>query len=115
MACRFTELVVDSRDPERLASFWQEVLGWQPTGQYEGQGPVEIADPSGAGPSLVFVPVPDGKHGKNRLHLDLNPVGSGQEEELDRLLSLGARPIDIGQWRARPDGYWELVIPMRQP
>jgi hypothetical protein len=25
------------------------------------------------------------------------------------------RPIDIGHWRARPDGYWELVIPMRQP
>jgi hypothetical protein len=24
------------------------------------------------------------------------------------------RPIDIGLWRARPDGYWELVIPMRQ-
>jgi hypothetical protein len=23
------------------------------------------------------------------------------------------RPIDIGQWRARPDGYWELVIPIR--
>jgi hypothetical protein len=34
---------------------------------------------------------------KNRLHLDLNPSGCNQPEELKRLLSLGARRRDIGQ------------------
>ena len=101
MASRFTELVVDAVDPDRLARFWMAVLGWQPTGKYNGSvefvGVVEIADPSGSRPSLVFVPVPEPKALKNRLHLDLNPVGCDQEQEVARLLKLGARRVDIGQ------------------
>jgi len=34
---------------------------------------------------------------KNRVHLDLSPRGADQEEELQRLLGLGARHADIGQ------------------
>src|SRR5688572_22446161 len=95
MASRFTELVVDAVDPDRLARFWMAVLGWQPTGTYNGL--VEIADPAGSRPSLVFVPVPEPKVLKNRLHLDLNPVGCDQEQEVARLIELGARRVDIGQ------------------
>ena len=57
MGSAFTELVVDSADRERLAAFWSAVLGWQPTGRYEGA--VEIAGPAGSGPPLTFVPVPE--------------------------------------------------------
>ena len=92
---RFTELVVDASDPERLARFWSAVLGWRPTGRYEGA--VEIAPAPGGRPSLTFVPVPETKAIKNRLHIDVNPVGCDQEEEVARLLGLGARRIDIGQ------------------
>jgi predicted enzyme related to lactoylglutathione lyase len=46
---------------------------------------------------LVFVPVPEAKAVKNRLHIDLNPSGCDQAEELERLLSLGARQVDVGQ------------------
>ncbi len=95
MGSRFTELVVDAASPERLAAFWMAVLGWRPTERYPGA--VEIADPSGGGPSLTFVPVPDEKHGKNRLHIDVNPVGCDQEQEVERLIGLGARRIDVGQ------------------
>ncbi len=95
MGSRFTELVVDASDPERLASFWSAVLGWQPTGRYEGA--VEIAATAGGGPSLTFVPVPQAKSQKNRLHIDVNPVGCDQDEEVERLLGLGARRVDIGQ------------------
>ncbi len=95
MASKFTELVVDAVDPDRLARFWIAVLGWQPTGKYSG--PVEIADPTGSRPSLVFVPVPEPKVLKNRLHLDLSPVGCDQEQEVARLIELGARRVDIGQ------------------
>jgi hypothetical protein len=47
--------------------------------------------------NLVFIDVPEGKTIKNRLHLDLRPLGCDQATELERLLALGARQIDIGQ------------------
>ena len=95
MGSRFTELIVDSADPNRLAEFWAAVLGWQRTGRYKGA--VEIAGPPGSGPTLTFVPVPEPKTIKNRLHIDVNPVGCDQEQEVERLIGLGARRIDIGQ------------------
>nr|WP_231747718.1 VOC family protein [Auraticoccus cholistanensis] len=50
------------------------------------------------GPGLVFVPVPEGKQVKNRLHLDLAPWGEDdQEAEVARLVGLGARRVDVGQ------------------
>jgi hypothetical protein len=95
MGSRFTELVIDAASPERLAEFWMAVLGWRPTGRY--QGAVEIADPAGGGPSLTFVTVLDEKRGKNRLHIDVNPVGCDQDQEVERLIGLGARRVDVGQ------------------
>jgi hypothetical protein len=95
MGSRFTELVIDAASPERLAQFWMAVLGWQPTGRY--QGAIEIADPAGGGPSLTFVPVPDEKQGKNRLHIDVNPIGCDQQQEVERLIGLGASRADMGQ------------------
>jgi catechol 2,3-dioxygenase-like lactoylglutathione lyase family enzyme len=95
MGSMFTELIVDAADPRRLADFWAAVLGWQLTGRYEGA--VEIAGPPGEGPSLVFVPVPEPKTIKNRLHVDVNPVGCDQAQEVERLIGLGARRVDVGQ------------------
>ena len=99
MGSRFTELIVDAANPDQLAQFWMAVLGWQPTGRY--QGAVEIADPAAGegvrGPSITFVPVPDEKRGKNRLHIDVNPVGCNQDAEVARLIGLGARHADVGQ------------------
>jgi hypothetical protein len=92
---RFTELVIDAGDPQRLAEFWMAVFDWRPTGRYEGA--VEITDPSGNGPSLTFVPVLDKKRTKNRLHIDVNPTGCDQEQEVARLIGLGARHADVGQ------------------
>jgi hypothetical protein len=49
-------------------------------------------------PALEFVPVPDAKVAKNRLHLDVAPLAGGvQAAEVDRLLALGARRTDVGQ------------------
>ncbi len=96
MGAKLTEVIVDAADPERLAGFWSEVLGW-PRTPPDDDGVVEVADPSGAKPTLVFVPVPEPKTVKNRVHLDVNPTGCDQQEELARLLALGARPADVGQ------------------
>ena len=99
MACRFSEIVVDSRDPESLAAFWAAVLGYRVLGR-EADGSVEIGPEEGFGgaaPTLVFGPVADPTPGKLRLHIDLNPTDRDQDAELQRLLDLGATPADVGQ------------------
>jgi hypothetical protein len=45
----------------------------------------------------VFVPVPEPKTIKNRLHIDVLPVGGDQAQEVERVLALGARRVDVGQ------------------
>jgi predicted enzyme related to lactoylglutathione lyase len=95
MAVRFTELVVDANDVEKVASFWQQVLGWD---REEGdEGEVELRNPDGSLPTLLFVPVPEPKQVKDRLHIDVSPSGSDQAAELERLLTLGATRADVGQ------------------
>jgi hypothetical protein len=98
MACRFSELVIDSRDPEALAAFWAAVLDYRVLSVEEGA--VEIGPAGGFGgaaPTLVFAPVPDPTPGKVRLHIDLNATDRDQDEELNRLLGLGATRADVGQ------------------
>ena len=96
MAAKFTELIVDAADTDALATFWSAVLGWPRRDSYGGPV-IEIGDPSGGHPTLVFVPVGDPKTVKNRIHIDVNPVGCEQAEELERLLALGATHVDVGQ------------------
>ena len=83
MACRLSEIVVDARDPEALAGWWAEVLGYRVLGREEGA--VEIGPEAGFGcaaSTLVFAPVPDPSPGKPRLHLDLNATDRDQDSEL---------------------------------
>jgi hypothetical protein len=96
MASKFTELIVDCADPNRVAAFWAAVLGWERTAD-STDNEVELAGPPGSAPRLLFIRVPEAKAVKNRLHIDVNPVGCEQAEEVARLLGLGARRIDIGQ------------------
>ncbi|MFG3120627.1 VOC family protein [Streptomyces sp. NPDC048208] len=100
MACRISELVLDAADPERLAAFWSDVLGYAELGR-EDDGSIEIGPP-GAGfggpqPTLVLSPSADPRPGKLRLHIDVSPTDRDQDAELERLLALGARPVDVGQ------------------
>ena len=83
MACRFSELVVDSRDPEALAAFWAGVLDYRVLAREEGA--VEIGPEDGFGgaaPTLVFGPVAEPTPGKVRLHIDVNPTDRDQDAEL---------------------------------
>ena len=98
MACRFSELVVDCRDPEALAAFWTAVLDYRVLSREEGE--VEIGPAAGFGgpaPTLVFGRVPDPTPGKVRLHIDVNPTDRDQEAELQRLVGLGATRAEVGQ------------------
>ena len=98
MACRFSELVVDCRDPEALARFWCAVLGYRELSREDGA--IEIGPEAGFGgpaPTLVFGPVAEPTPGKLRLHIDVNPTDRDQDAELQRLLDLGAVRADVGQ------------------
>lgn len=89
MGLRLEEVVVDTRDHVALGSWWQEALGWPVVGQDEGS--TELRD--AAGPSIIFVQVPEAKSGKNRLHLDWIP--DDQEADVARLIALGATRVSL--------------------
>jgi hypothetical protein len=95
MPCKFTELVIDCANPNRLAEFWAAVLGGSITA--DEYGCVQVAAGPGQMPRLTFVEVPNAKSIKNRLHIDLNPLGCTQAEEVERILQLGASRVDVGQ------------------
>jgi catechol 2,3-dioxygenase-like lactoylglutathione lyase family enzyme len=108
MACRVSELVIDCLDPDRLAAFWCEVLGFVELERIEGSieiGPAETGF-GGLQPTIVFGPCSSAKAGKLRLHFDINPTDRNQESELARLLAAGARPVDIGQ---KGDEGWHVL------
>ncbi|WP_329103185.1 VOC family protein [Micromonospora sp. NBC_01699] len=96
MGSLWENLVVDARDPARLARWWAEALGYRIT--YEKPDEVEIRRSADELPGLIFVPVPEGKETKNRLHIDLRPAD--QEAEVERLVNMGARHVDVGQRRS---------------
>ncbi|MFD5322311.1 VOC family protein [Streptomyces sp. NPDC127092] len=100
MACRISELVIDCADPERLAAFWSEVLGYVDLGR-EADGSIQIGPPGvgfgGPQPTLVLSPSSDPRAGKLPLHIDVNATDRDQEAELERLIALGAKPADVGQ------------------
>ncbi len=96
MANRITAWCFDCEDPDLLATFWTAVLDWVVTDRDEDG--VSIKPSPDAAWGIDFFVVPDGpKRSKNRLHLDLNPTDRDQDAELQRVLALGARPVDVGQ------------------
>ena len=98
MAARLTEIVVDATDPGRLARFWGEVLEWPVVDEHDrGFSWISASGDHTARPLIVFVPVPEAKSVKNRVHLDVNPSGNDQDAELERLFALGATRADVGQ------------------
>ncbi|OQO93651.1 VOC family protein [Saccharomonospora piscinae] len=128
MSSKFTELAIDCADPHGLARFWCAVLDYEV--QDDEGGVVTIGSPlvpegrSRPGPvppTLTFAPVPEGKTGKNRLHIDLNPTDREQDDELARLLDLGAHRVDVGQgdesWvvLADPEGNEFCLLAGRHP
>ncbi|MBO0746680.1 MAG: VOC family protein [Candidatus Dormibacteraeota bacterium] len=117
MALRWYSIVVDCLDVAAQAEWWRETLGWQKV--YEADDEVVIAPPDvteelirstpweKVGPGIVFVPVPEGKTLKNRLHIDLAPhTSDDRDAEIARLLERGATPADIGQ---PPDVSWTVL------
>lgn len=105
MSCRLSELVIHCADPVALSRFWCEVLGYAELSRETPDDGVEIGPATGFGgaaPTLVFSRTAAPRAGRLPLHFDVNPVDRDQDAELERLLSLGARPADVGQTGEEP-------------
>ena len=100
----FWQLTIDANDPAMLARFWAQALDYSPTpplgpdtpwnAHYRDRLGDETAfddrlfDPEGLRPPLWFQQVPEGKVGKNRLHLDLYPTGRDGALTLEQRIGL---------------------------
>ena len=78
-----------------LAQFWTQALGWKILSERERE--IVIGTDDNAPVGICFMPVTDAKTVKNRVHLDLTSSAADRDQEIDRLLALGARRADIGQ------------------
>jgi len=109
MTVKISHITFDAADPYAIAQFWSAATGFaeDPEGPNE-PGDEETALFSVDGDSvLLFIRVPEAKVGKNRVHLDVSPTDTTRDEEVERLLALGATVFDD---RRRPDGTGWVVM-----
>jgi predicted enzyme related to lactoylglutathione lyase len=105
MTSLIRHITVDCADAYRLATFWSKALE-APLGPDDHPGdPEALVDAPGVG--VLFIQVPEPKSLKNRLHLDLQPQDRPRDEEVERLLKIGAVLVDD---RRNPDGTGWAVL-----
>ncbi|MFK5583216.1 VOC family protein [Serinicoccus sp. LYQ131] len=95
MTAYISHTSVDCRDAYQLSEWWKHVLGYvDAAGDPNGAGDEEcmILRQDG-GHRILFIEVPEVKQGKNRVHFDLRPTEGTRDEELARLLELGATEV----------------------
>ncbi len=109
MALRWYTVVIDCLDVAAQARWWAETLDYVLVYEADDEAviiprhmsedPIEALDVwMSSGQALVFVPVPEAKTVKNRLHLDLAPHSSqDRDAEVAALLNRGATRVDVGQ------------------
>ncbi|MEV0317085.1 VOC family protein [Streptomyces sp. NPDC050658] len=99
-------LTFDCSDAYRLGTFWAEVLGGKLSDEDFPGDPEALVEAEGI--TLLFVTVPDTKTVKNRLHVDLQPQERTRDEEVERLIGLGAK---LEGDHRKPDGRgWVTLV-----
>ena len=105
MVSRTANFCIDADDPRAQARWWAEVLD-----DFEldpdDSDPDEAGLTGPAGRWLLFLKVPEPKTVKNRMHMCLRPVDRTRDEEVERLLGLGATMVDDLR---RPDSGWAVL------
>jgi hypothetical protein len=95
MTSYISHTTIDCRNAYELSEWWKPVLGYvdlEGDPNLPGHEECMIRDPE-TGHLVLFIEVPEEKSGKNRIHFDLMPRQGTRDEELDRLLSLGATQV----------------------
>jgi predicted enzyme related to lactoylglutathione lyase len=115
MPVRLHHIVIDAHDLPGLARFWAQALRWKILSERDREIVIGADDNAPAG--ICFMPVTDPKTVRNRVHLDLTSSAADRDQEIGRLLALGARRADIGQTGAEswivladPEGNESCVV-----
>jgi hypothetical protein len=95
MPVRLHHIIVDAHDLLGLARLWTQAPGWKVLSERENEIVIGTGENAPAG--MCFMPITDPKTVKNRVHLDLTGSAADRDQEIDRLLALGARRAGIGQ------------------
>ena len=109
MTSRISHTSFDARDAYAQSVFWSQVLGFveDPDDPNEPGHEECLITSRDQSQLLLFITVPDGKRVKNRVHLDLRPVDCTREQEVERVLALGASQLADHR---RPDGSGWLTL-----
>jgi predicted enzyme related to lactoylglutathione lyase len=107
MGSLLTEIVIESADPVRAATFWSAALGWERREYMPGNVPWMSAsgDPDEHDLKLVFVRTRQGREPNNRLYV--NPTGNDLSDEVQRLCGLGATVAGTTAERQTP---WVALV-----
>jgi predicted enzyme related to lactoylglutathione lyase len=109
MTAVISHTTIDATDAYAQSLFWEKVLGFaqDPDDPNEpGHEECMIFSPDGR-TRVLFIEVPEKKQVKNRMHVDLVPAEGTRDEELTRLVSIGATVVDDLR---RPDGRGWVVL-----
>jgi hypothetical protein len=109
MTSFISHTTVDCADAYALSRWWQAVLDYveDPDDPNEPEHEECMIYSRDGGHRLLFIEVPDAKQGKNRIHLDLRPVEGSRDDELARLIEVGATTVAD---RRSPDGTGWVVL-----
>ncbi len=116
MKLEWEQVVIEALDPAGLGRWWSEALEWVIVNDDPNE--FEIQPEADQLPGIIFLQTREPKRSKNRLHLDFRP--KDQNAEVERLISLGASRLDVGQgdvsWvvLADPEGNEFCVLQARQ-
>ncbi len=109
MTARIRHVNIAARDPYRLAAFWAGVTGWgeDPDNPNAPEDPEALLVGPDGGPALLFIGMPEPPPRPSRVHLDVQPTDRSRDEEVARLLTLGATLVAD---RRNPDGTGWAVL-----
>jgi hypothetical protein len=85
-------IVIHCHAFDRTMDFWQEALHYVPRALAR-DGWVVLCDPHGKGPNLSFQARDRRPAYRNWIHLDL--YTANQQDEVERLIALGATPREV--------------------
>jgi predicted enzyme related to lactoylglutathione lyase len=109
MTVRIHNITVDAGNAYTQSIWWTQAVGWQqdPNDPNEPDHTHCWIGPGDGTPGLLFISVPESKERKNRVHLDVQPVDRTRDEEVQRLIDIGATVVADHR---QPDGRGFVVM-----